>query len=85
MTIVLFAAGALTYAAHPEGILEYNKRRWTMRFERLLFAGSSDPPSLDPGQMAGAGGGATHHPVVGTTVDTVMVEPLAGHDPGSTR
>ncbi len=85
LTIVLFAAGALTYAAHPEGILEYNKRRWTMRFERLLFAGSSDPPSREPAQMAGAGGGTTHHPVTGTTVDTVMVEPLAGHDPGSTR
>src|ERR1700730_1647283 len=37
LTFVLFAAGALTYAAHPEGILEYQKRRWTMRFERLLF------------------------------------------------
>ncbi|MHB1518790.1 MAG: ABC transporter permease [Acidimicrobiales bacterium] len=85
LTIVLFAAGALTYAAHPEGILEYNKRRWTMRFERLLFAGSSDPPSLEPVQMTGAGGGATHHPVTGTTVDAVMVEPLTGHDPGSPR
>ena len=34
LVIVLFAFGALTYAAHPEGILEFQKRRWTLRFER---------------------------------------------------
>lgn len=38
LTIVLFAFGALTYAQHPEGVLEYQKRRSTMRFERLFFA-----------------------------------------------
>jgi branched-chain amino acid transport system permease protein len=37
LTIVLFAFGALTYASHPEGVLEYQKRRWTLRFERLFF------------------------------------------------
>ena len=25
---VLFAFGALTYASHPEGVLEFQKRRW---------------------------------------------------------
>ena len=34
---MLFAFGALTYAQHPEGVLEYQKRRSTMRFERLFF------------------------------------------------
>ena len=29
LTVVLFAFGALTYASHPEGVLEYQKRRWT--------------------------------------------------------
>ena len=38
LTIVLFAFGALTYASHPEGVLEYQKRRWTLRFERLFFS-----------------------------------------------
>jgi branched-chain amino acid transport system permease protein len=38
LTIVLFAFGALQYAQHPEGILEFQKRRWTMRFERLFFS-----------------------------------------------
>jgi branched-subunit amino acid ABC-type transport system permease component len=38
LTIVLFAFGALTYAQHPEGVLEYQKRKGTMRFERLFFA-----------------------------------------------
>jgi hypothetical protein len=34
---VLFAFGALTYTSHPEGILEFQKRRWNERIERLLF------------------------------------------------
>ena len=38
LTIVLFAFGALTYAQHPEGILEYQKRRGTAFWERRLFA-----------------------------------------------
>jgi branched-chain amino acid transport system permease protein len=46
LTVVLFAFGALTYAAHPEGVLEYQKRRWTARFERLFF--SKDLP--EPGR-----------------------------------
>ena len=38
LTVALFAFGALTYAAHPEGVLEYQKRRSTQRFERLFFS-----------------------------------------------
>jgi branched-chain amino acid transport system permease protein len=37
LTVVLFAFGALTYAQHPEGVLEYQKRRSTAFFERHLF------------------------------------------------
>ena len=37
LVVVFFAFGALTYAAHPEGILEYQKRRWTMRMQNLIF------------------------------------------------
>jgi branched-subunit amino acid ABC-type transport system permease component len=44
LTIVLFAFGALTYAQHPEGVLEFQKRRWTMRFERLFFDRNSGLP-----------------------------------------
>lgn len=36
LTFVLFALGALTYAAHPEGMVELQKRRWTARAERLV-------------------------------------------------
>jgi ABC-type branched-subunit amino acid transport system permease subunit len=39
LTIVLFAFGALQYAKHPEGVLEYQKRKGTQRFERLFFSG----------------------------------------------
>ena len=45
LTIVLFAFGALQYAQHPEGVLEFQKRRWTMRFERLFF--NKTPALLD--------------------------------------
>ncbi|HEX3461838.1 MAG TPA: ABC transporter permease [Acidimicrobiales bacterium] len=56
LTFVLFAAGALTYVAHPEGILEYQKRRWTMRFQRLILPGSSSGPPTPP--MPGSDNGA---------------------------
>jgi branched-subunit amino acid ABC-type transport system permease component len=36
IAIVLFAFGSLTYAAHPEGVVEYEKRIWTQRAERLI-------------------------------------------------
>ncbi len=36
LAFVVFALGALTYAAHPEGIVELEKRRWTERAERVL-------------------------------------------------
>jgi len=52
---VLFAFGALTYAAHPEGILEYQKRRWTLRFERMIF--HTDPLAPGSGPMVPGGGG----------------------------
>jgi branched-chain amino acid transport system permease protein len=41
LTVVLFAFGALTYAQHPEGVLEFQKRRGTQRFERLFFSRSA--------------------------------------------
>ena len=37
LVFVLFAAGALQYANHPEGILEFQKRKWTLFFEERLF------------------------------------------------
>jgi len=38
LQFVLFAFGALTYAAHPEGIVEYQKSQWLRRTSRLLRA-----------------------------------------------
>lgn len=54
LTFVLFAFGALTYSAHPEGILEYQKRRWMQRFEPLterLFSHSGSGPSSPTVQL----------------------------------
>jgi len=60
LLIVFFAFGALTYVAHPEGILEFQKRRWTLRFERLLLRGRTTPapPGPDGGTPAWASGPA---------------------------
>jgi len=55
---VLFAFGALTYAQHPEGILEFQKRRSMQRFEPLferLFPGSQ-PDAGSQGEPLIAGG-----------------------------
>jgi ABC-type branched-subunit amino acid transport system permease subunit len=46
---ILFAFGTLTYAAHPEGVLEYQKTRWMNRVARLFKVwdqrrGRSTPP-----------------------------------------
>jgi branched-chain amino acid transport system permease protein len=53
LTIVLFAFGALQFAKHPEGVLEFQKRRGTQRFERLFFSGGKnkkrDEVALAPG------------------------------------
>ena len=48
LLIIFFAFGALTYVAHPEGILEFQKRRWTLRFERLLLRDRATPSSAAP-------------------------------------
>jgi branched-chain amino acid transport system permease protein len=57
LTIVLFAFGALTYAQHPEGVLEFQKRKSTMRFERLFFAREAEAEELKARAVsAGANG-----------------------------
>ena len=61
LELVLFAAGALTYARHPEGMVELQKTRWLHRVNRLLQAwderraDSPAPPS--PAEMSEAAGG----------------------------
>jgi branched-chain amino acid transport system permease protein len=64
LVFVLFAFGAFQYAAHPEGVLEFQKRRWTMRMERLMFH-TGDPPPRPGGSLLGAYGGAGGGPVNG--------------------
>jgi hypothetical protein len=63
LVFVLFAAGALQYANHPEGILEFQKRKWTLYFENLLFhdGGSSPAPGEPPG---GVTVGTAHSPAL---------------------
>jgi branched-chain amino acid transport system permease protein len=53
LVIVLFAIGALTYASHPEGILEFQKRTWTLRMERVFFNRGSPADLLPSGGPSG--------------------------------
>ena len=55
LTVVLFAFGALTYAQHPEGVLEFQKRKGTMRFERLFFAREAEAEDRKARTMSTSG------------------------------
>jgi hypothetical protein len=55
LVVVFFAFGALTYAAHPEGILEYQKRRSTLWIQGMLFKNAgADPGPTSGGSPLGA-------------------------------
>ena len=70
LEVVFFAFGALTYARHPEGILEYQKRKSTLRFQNILFKDSAPDPGSPGGSALGAvaprgrppGGGGVDRP-----------------------
>jgi len=58
---VLFAFGSITYAAHPEGILEYQKTRWMRRVNRVfaLYDARRGRATATPAvELAGAEGPA---------------------------
>ncbi|HLX87946.1 MAG TPA: ABC transporter permease [Acidimicrobiales bacterium] len=48
---VLFAVGAMTYAQHPEGIVEYQKSKWMGRVSRGLAAYDSRRASRAPAEL----------------------------------
>jgi len=75
LVLVFFAFGALQYANHPEGILDYQKRVWTLRFERLLFKPTEADEPISDGLVSGAGGTNGASPVGGITVEAVGVDP----------
>jgi branched-chain amino acid transport system permease protein len=57
---ILFAFGAMTYASHPEGIVEYQKSKWMVRVSKLFAAydarraGKTQPPLGEtPGPVGG--------------------------------
>jgi ABC-type branched-subunit amino acid transport system permease subunit len=55
---ILFAVGTLTYAQHPEGIVEYQKTRWMNRMARLFQRWDERHGRISPGP-AGAAPGPT--------------------------
>ncbi|HEU5301758.1 MAG TPA: ABC transporter permease [Acidimicrobiia bacterium] len=52
---VLFGLAALTYAKHPEGLVEYGKRRQLEALQRWLDRGSRDPHDEEPDRAAPPG------------------------------
>lgn len=76
LVIVLFAFGALQYAQHPEGILEFQKRRWTLRFEHMLFGDqdSDAPASAGPPAPVSPGPGRSPTAVGQVTADLAPPE-----------
>ena len=53
LSIILLSLGAFTYAKHPEGVLEFNKRKSLDRVESLAARWSGRP--RDPEPVGGAG------------------------------
>jgi branched-chain amino acid transport system permease protein len=53
---VLFGLGAITYARHPEGVLEFQKRRSLAAIERRLPERFRSPPITDDASPLPAGG-----------------------------
>jgi branched-subunit amino acid ABC-type transport system permease component len=64
LAIVFFAFAALTYASHPEGVVEYEKRVLTERAEHWLRRGGPSPSEMAMAAVASADGAAgedDHH------------------------
>ena len=48
---ILFGLGAITYARHPEGIVEFNKRRSLEAVQRFLTRRSGRPGGDEGGEQ----------------------------------
>jgi branched-chain amino acid transport system permease protein len=82
LVFVLFAAGALQYANHPEGILEFQKRRWTLKIEQLIWRDRTSSSASGSGGP-GWGGGVSapdgpSRPDAGGGVATPVLSPGSG-------
>jgi len=58
LEFILFAVGTLTYAQHPEGIVEFQKTRWMNRMAKLFQRYDERRGRATPGTTAGASPGA---------------------------
>ncbi|MGH9090691.1 MAG: ABC transporter permease subunit [Acidimicrobiales bacterium] len=80
LTFVLFAFGALTYTTHPEGVLEYQKRTWTLRVQGWVFKQDGSPPSRGMAIAGGHGPGA----MLGTQISEASQASQASKATGAT-
>jgi len=49
----LFGFGAVTFARHPEGVVEANKRKSIQALSRWVVRRFGEPPSVEPALAAG--------------------------------
>jgi hypothetical protein len=57
LEFILFAVGTLTYAQHPEGIVEFQKTRWMNRIAKLFQRYDERRGRATPGTAASAAPG----------------------------
>jgi hypothetical protein len=77
LLLILFGLGAITYALHPEGIVELEKRVWIERFNRLRERSRGDDGSGPAGDLqrrgeAGGPGGSRRSGAEGPVDPTVV-------------
>ncbi|HVA03105.1 MAG TPA: ABC transporter permease [Acidimicrobiales bacterium] len=61
---ILFAFGAMTYAAHPEGIVEYQKSKWMVRVSKAFAAYDARRARKTGPPVGGAHGSMEGYPAV---------------------
>ncbi|HUA96415.1 MAG TPA: hypothetical protein VMB82_12935, partial [Acidimicrobiales bacterium] len=81
LTIVIFAFGALTYSAHPQGVLEFQKRTWTLRFQKWIFKTDGTGGTAGGMMPAGAGAPGVGTPAVGSPASPATSTGMVRHDP----
>jgi branched-subunit amino acid ABC-type transport system permease component len=81
---ILFAVGTLTYAQHPEGIVEYQKTRWMNRMAKLFQRwderhGRATPGTAGatPGSVGSVSATAATAPVTATATSPRLAAPGA--------
>ncbi len=70
---ILFAVGTLTYARHPEGIVEYQKTRWMNRIAKLFQRYDERRGRATPGTALSTPGSPSPAPLAGPAASAAQL------------